>query len=71
MQELTWDDFDDIGLRLFENFPETEPLSVRFADLHRWVCDLRGFDDDPKASTEGKLERIQMAWLEEWQANHE
>ena len=71
MQELTWDDYEDIGLRLFEKFPETEPLSVRFADLHRWVCDLRAFDDDPKASTEGKLERIQMAWLEEWQANHE
>jgi FeS assembly protein IscX len=28
--------------------------------------DLDGFDDDPKASNEPKLEAIQMAWLEEW-----
>jgi FeS assembly protein IscX len=27
---------------------------------------LDGFDDDPKASNEPKLEAIQMAWYEEW-----
>jgi FeS assembly protein IscX len=41
-----------------------DPLSVRFTDLHRWVCELPDFADDPKASSEGKLERIQMAWVE-------
>ena len=65
--ELTWDNYEDIGQALFERFPETDPLSVRFTDLHQWVCQLEGFMDDPEASTEGKLERIQMAWLEEWQ----
>jgi len=31
------------------------------------VTELPIFVDDPKASTEGKLESIQMAWHEEWQ----
>ena len=70
MEKLNWDDYEDIGLALFERFPETEPLSVRFTDLHQWVCNLEGFGDDPAASTEGKLERIQMAWLEEWQSEN-
>jgi len=34
------------------------------------VCELKDFTDDPKASTEGKLEAIQMAWLEEWKEEH-
>jgi FeS assembly protein IscX len=41
-------------------------LTVRFTDLHRFVTELAEFDDDPKASNEGTLEAIQMAWLEEY-----
>ena len=66
MTELTWNDAEDIGLLLYERFPDLHPLTVRFTELHQWVCELRDFIDDPKASTEGKLEAIQMAWLEEW-----
>jgi FeS assembly protein IscX len=62
--KLTWDDPDDIAERLAELHPDIDPLGVRFTDLHRWVCELADFDDDPKASSEGKLERIQMAWVE-------
>ena len=69
-ERLTWEDKEEIGIRLFERFGELDPLSVRFTDLHDWVCELDGFDDDPKASTEGKLEAIQMAWLEEWREEH-
>ncbi len=64
---LRWDDCEDIGILLYERFPDVEPLNVRFTDLHRWVLELDSFQDDPKTSTEGKLEAIQMAWLEEWQ----
>ena len=64
---LTWNDAEDIGLRLHEKFPDRDPLTVRFSDLHRWVCELEGFADDPQGSSEGKLEAIQMAWLEEYQ----
>jgi len=34
-------------------------------DLHRLVCELDGFIDDPKRSGEKILEAIQMAWIEE------
>ena len=61
---LTWDDIEDIAERLAEAHPDVDPLGVRFTDLHRWVCALQDFADDPKASSEGKLERIQMAWVE-------
>ena len=61
---LTWDVADDIAEQLLERHPEVDPLGVRFTDLHRWICELPNFDDDPKASSEGKLERIQMAWVE-------
>ena len=62
---LTWDDTEDIAEQLLAVHPDVDPLSVRFTELHRWVCDLPGFADDPKASTEGKLEKIQMAWVEQ------
>ena len=66
MDTFGWEDAEDIGIALYEKFPELDPLSVRFTDLHEWVCELDEFDDDPKTSTEGKLEAIQMAWLEEY-----
>lgn len=64
---MKWTDTEDIGIRLFEKFPELDPLTVRFTDLREWVCELKEFDDDPAASNEAKLEAIQMAWLEEHQ----
>ena len=60
-----WDNPEEIGIQLAEKFPETDPLLVRFTDLHQWVTGLEGFTGDPKLSNEGKLEAIQMAWLEE------
>lgn len=66
--KLTWNDAEDLGIELFEKFPDVDPLTVRFTDLHKWVTELEAFDDDPKASSEGKLEAIQMAWLEERQS---
>jgi FeS assembly protein IscX len=63
---MTWRDAEDIAIALSEKFPDLDPLTVRFTDLHRWVTELDGFDDDPKASNESILERIQMAWLEEF-----
>ncbi len=65
MQGLVWSDIDGIALALTEKFPDIDPLSVRFTDLHRWITELADFADDPKASSEGKLEAIQMAWCEE------
>jgi FeS assembly protein IscX len=41
-------------------------LTLRFTDLRDRVLALDGFDDDPKASNEPKLEAIQMAWYDEY-----
>jgi FeS assembly protein IscX len=63
---ITWRDTEDIAIALSERHPERDPLAVRFTDLHRWVTELPGFTDDPKASNEKILESIQMAWLDEY-----
>lgn len=65
-EKLNWKNSEDLALLLHERFPSVDPLTVRFTDLHNWVCALPEFGDDPKASNEAKLEAIQMAWLEEW-----
>jgi FeS assembly protein IscX len=69
MPKLTWDQSDNIALALFEKFPGVDPTHIRYTDLHQWVTELEDFKDDPKGSTEGKLEAIQMAWLEEYQSD--
>jgi FeS assembly protein IscX len=66
-QDLMWTDTEDIGIRLQEEHPGLDPLTVRFTDLHAWVVAIPEFKDDPKASNEKKLEAIQMAWYEEYQ----
>ena len=66
-QHLTWTSIEDLAIALADKHPDTDPLTVRFTDLHKWVMALDGFNDDPKNSNEKKLEAIQMAWHEEWQ----
>ena len=66
---MKWTDAEDIGIALSEKFPTVDPLAVRFTDLRDKVMHLEGFDDDPKASNEPRLEAIQMAWYEEWKEN--
>ncbi len=68
---LDWDDAEEIGIQLAEKYPDKDPLSVRFTDLHKWVTELQGFSGDSKLSSEGKLEAIQMAWLEEYKERQE
>jgi FeS assembly protein IscX len=63
---LMWRDAEDIGISLSEKFPDVDPLTVRFTDLHQWVTQLEEFADDPKSSSESTLEKIQMAWLDEY-----
>ena len=66
MMKLTWDQAENIGIALFEKFPDMDPTNVRYTDMHKWVTELEDFDDDPMKSNEAKLEAIQMAWLEEY-----
>ncbi len=62
---MKWTDTLDIAIALSEKFPEVDPQYVRFTDLHQWVTELDGFDDDPDKSSEKILEAIQMAWIDE------
>lgn len=66
-REILWTDAEEIGIQLTEKYPELDPFTVRFTDLHRYVTELEGFADDPANSNEPRLEAIQMAWHEEWQ----
>ncbi len=66
-RELDWKDAEEIGIQLQEKYPEIEPFSVRFTDLHRYVTELAGFTGDPAKSTEPTLEAIQLAWNEEFE----
>ena len=63
---MMWRDAEDIGIALSEKFPDVDTLTVRFTDLHKWVTELDDFADDPKGSNESTLEKIQMAWLDEY-----
>jgi FeS assembly protein IscX len=62
---MKWTDTLEIAIALVDKHGDVNPRLVRFTDLHRWVCDLEGFDDDPDRSGEKILEAIQMAWIEE------
>jgi FeS assembly protein IscX len=64
--DLKWQDIEDIAIRLVEEHPESDPLTVRFSDMHAWIVALPDFTDDPKKSNEKILEAIQMAWHEEY-----
>jgi FeS assembly protein IscX len=65
--DLKWQDTEEIGIRLLEAHPDTDPLTVRFTDLHKWIVELPEFKDDAQKSNEKILEAIQMAWHEEYQ----
>ncbi len=69
MPGLTWDHTEDIALSLYEAHPEINPVNIRYTDLHKWITELPDFKDNPAASSEGKLEAIQMSWVEEYEEN--
>ncbi|MCC6544442.1 MAG: Fe-S cluster assembly protein IscX [Nitrospirae bacterium] len=67
--KLTWKDSEEIGIQLSDKYPGTDPLTIRFTDMHAMIVSLPDFSDDPKKSNEGILEAIQMAWFEEYKSN--
>jgi FeS assembly protein IscX len=62
---MKWTDTLELAIALSEAYADIDPRTIRFTDLHRWVCELHGFSDDPARSGEKILEAIQMAWIEE------
>ena len=62
---MKWTDTLQIAEALYDKHPDVDPLTVRFTDLHKWVCSLEDFDDEPNRSNEKILEAILMAWIDE------
>jgi len=62
---VKWTDSLEVAIALDEKFPDVDPLQIGFVDLHKRVCGLEEFDDEPDHSGERILEAIQMAWIEE------
>lgn len=62
---MKWTDSYDIAIELMEQYPDINPMQVRFTDLHKWIVALEEFDDEPKNSNEKILEAIIMTWIDE------
>ena len=62
---MKWIDVRDIAIALSEKHPDVDPKTVRFVDLHNYVVDLEGFEDDHTRGGEKVLEAIQATWIEE------
>ncbi|MDC7717073.1 Fe-S cluster assembly protein IscX [Vogesella sp. DC21W] len=62
---MKWTDINQIAIELYDSQPDTDPTTVRFTDLHNWVVNLPGFDDDHSRGGEKVLEAIQQAWIDE------
>lgn len=62
---LKWQDTPEIGEALYDLYPDTDPKTVRFTDMHQWICALDDFDDEPEKSNEKVLEAILLVWLDE------
>lgn len=63
---MKWTDSREIAIELVELYPETDPKTVRFTDLHQWITELEEFDDDPKRSNEKILEAVILCWMDEY-----
>ena len=58
---LKWQDSREIGEALYDLYPDPDPKTVRFTDMHQWICELEEFDDAPEKSNEKVLEAIVLA----------
>ena len=62
---MKWTDILEIAIALEDNHGDKDNVNLRFTDLHKWVVELDGFEDEPNKSNEKILEAIQMAWIDE------
>ena len=62
---MKWTDVQQIAEALSDQYPDVDPKTIRFVDLHNYVVELDGFDDDHQRGGERVLEAIQQAWIDE------
>lgn len=63
--KLKWEDSLAIAITLNDTYPDVDPHSAALADIQRWACALREFDDDPEEVDDTRLEAVKTAWIEE------
>jgi len=67
---ITWTDYEDIGMRLYERFgnefTEGKIYRTRFTELIEWVLQIQNFVGKREDCNEGHLEQIQAKWVYEW-----
>lgn len=44
---LKWTDSREIGEALYDAYPDIDPKTVRFTDMHQWICALEDFRRRP------------------------
>jgi FeS assembly protein IscX len=64
---MKWSDITAIAEALYDKYPDIDPLTIRFTDLHNWIVTLEDFDDDHTRGGEKVLEAVQQAWIDEAQ----
>ena len=47
---LKWTDITAIAEALYDKYPDVDPTTIRFTDLHNKIVDLEDFDDDHSQS---------------------
>jgi FeS assembly protein IscX len=62
---MKWTDVQLIAEALSDQYPDVDPTTIRFVDLHNYVVSLEDFDDDHQRGGERVLEAIQQAWIDE------
>ena len=63
---LKWTDSLDIAIELDEKYPDVDPQHIRFTDLHKWICELDNFEDDPEKIKELLIKQVfcRVRWRE-------
>lgn len=64
---MRWADVNHIAIEPEQ--ADVNVLQLRFTALHKWICALERFDDEPNKSSARQssarpLEAIQMAWID-------
>lgn len=62
---MKWADITAIAEALYDKYPELDPATIRFTDLHNKIIELEDFDDDTSRGGEKVLEAVQQAWIDE------
>jgi FeS assembly protein IscX len=62
---MKWADITAIAEALYDKYPDLDPATIRFTDLHNKIIELEDFDDDTSRGGEKVLEAVQQAWIDE------